>query len=179
MPDTRTLLLLCGSLRKGSSNEAALRTAATLVPEGVTVDYYDGLANLPHFNPDDDQDPLPAPVADLRSRIDAAAALLICTPEYAGALPGSFKNLLDWTVGGTEIGAKPTAWINSSVRQPDGARLAHDSLRTVLEYTDAAIVEEACAQIPMAHNVIGPDGTATDAQTRDKIAKTVAALLSA
>lgn len=42
----------------------------------------------------------------------AADAVLFCTPEYAGALPGSFKNLLDWTVGGGETYGKPAAWIN-------------------------------------------------------------------
>ncbi|WP_306796085.1 NAD(P)H-dependent oxidoreductase [Nocardia sp. XZ_19_369] len=26
-------------------------------------------------------------------------SVLFCTPEYAGTLPGSLKNLLDWTVG--------------------------------------------------------------------------------
>ena len=38
-------------------------------------------------------------VAGLRAAIGAAGALLFCTPEYAGALPGSFKNLLDVGAG--------------------------------------------------------------------------------
>jgi NAD(P)H-dependent FMN reductase len=42
-------------------------------------------------------------VADLRRQIEAADAVVFCTSEYAGALPGSFKNLLDWTVGGGEV----------------------------------------------------------------------------
>lgn len=75
---------------------------------------YDGLAALPHFNPDDDADPLPVPVAALRAAIAEATAILICTPEYAGTLPGSFKNLLDWTVGGTEICDKPVAFVNAA-----------------------------------------------------------------
>ncbi|HEV2635397.1 MAG TPA: NAD(P)H-dependent oxidoreductase [Actinocrinis sp.] len=175
----RTLLLISGSLRKGSSNEAVLRTAAALLPPDVTATFYEGLSDLPHFNPDDDQDPLPEPVADLRARIAAADALLICTPEYAGALPGSFLNLLDWTVGGVEISDKPTAWINASAREtPDGARLAHESLRIVLTYTGAAIVDEACVRIPMTRALTGPDGTAADQDTRARIAEAVAALLA-
>src|SRR5205823_7867073 len=83
--------------------------------------------------------------AQLRAAIAHADAILVCTPEYAGTLPGSFKNLLDWTVGGTEIGGKPTAWINAA--NPGRGEGAVATLRSVLEYTDAAIVEEACVRI--------------------------------
>jgi len=89
---------------------------------------YDGLAGLPAFNPDNDHEPLPAPVADLRAHIAAADAVLFCTPEYAGALPGGFMNLLDWTVGGAEISRKPVAWVNvSSIAAPTGGADAHAS----------------------------------------------------
>jgi NAD(P)H-dependent FMN reductase len=103
------ILLISGSTRLGSTNTAALRTAQEVAPPGVATVLDQSLSVLPAFNPDDDHDPLPAPVAALRKEIAAADALLICTPEYAGTLPGSFKNLLDWLVGGTEIAAKPTA----------------------------------------------------------------------
>ena len=62
----------------------------------------------------------------------------LCTPEYAGALPGSFKNLLDWTVGGGQTYGMPVAWINvSGAAAPTGGADAHDSLRKVLGYTGA------------------------------------------
>ena len=123
------ILLLSGSLRQGSTNEAVLRTAQVAAPPEIRTVLYDGLAALPHFNPDDDTDPLPAPVTRLRTMIDEAAGILICTPEYAGTLPGSFKNLLDWTVGGTEIVGKPTAWVNSAAEgRGEGAV---DTLRQV------------------------------------------------
>ena len=128
------LLLICGSLRSGSTNEALLRSVTSLLPSDVTADLYDGMAQLPHFNPDDDQEPLPSAVVDLRSRIASADAILFSTPEYAGAMPGSLKNLLDWTVGGVEISDKPTAWINISTSS-SGAAATHESLTTVLRYT--------------------------------------------
>ncbi len=119
MPVTCTILLVSGSLRSTSTNTAVLRTAQEVGPEGVTVIRYDRLADLPHFNPDDDVEPLPSAVADLRSQIHAADAIIFSTPEYAGALPGSFKNLLDWTIGDDQPGAiydKPVAWMNASPR---------------------------------------------------------------
>src|SRR6267154_1565992 len=114
------LLLLCGSLRAGSTNEAVPRTVQDIGPPGIEATFFTGLAALPHFNPDDDREPLPAPVAEMRGAIADADALLVCIPEYAGDMPGSFKNLLDWTVGGVETERKPVAWINAS-SSPQGA----------------------------------------------------------
>ena len=168
------ILLVCGSLREASTNAAALRTIVAAPVAGVAATVFDGLALLPHFNPDDDAAPLPAAVADLRARIAAADAVLFCTPEYAGALPGSFKNLLDWTIGGGEIYQKPVAWINVST-MPTGAASAHASLRTVLGYAGTRIIDAACAQIPVARHAVGEDGLIHDA-LRGEIAAAVAAL---
>ena len=99
--DPVSLLLVSGSLRAGSTNAAVLRTAAALAPDGVETVLYGGMAELPHFNPDDDAEgqPLHPAVAAMRDAVARADALLVCTPEYAGALPGALKNLLEWTVG--------------------------------------------------------------------------------
>ncbi|MFI5584865.1 NADPH-dependent FMN reductase [Amycolatopsis sp. NPDC051758] len=146
-----------------------LGTVATLTSSTT----YAGLGDLPHFNPDDDRDPLHPAVAELRAAIKTADAVLICTPEYAGGLPGSFKNLLDWTVGGGEIYGKPVAWINaSSVAAPTGGRDAHDSLRKVLTYAGAKIVEEACVRLPVSRAVVA-DGEVTDPDLRGRIAVAV------
>jgi NAD(P)H-dependent FMN reductase len=169
------ILLISGSLRAGSSNSALLRTAATLLPEGFRAVTYAGMVDLPHFNPDDDHDPLPGAVVDLRRAIEHAAALLICTPEYAGALPGSFKNLLDWTVGGVEIGGKPTAWINVS-SSPTEAANAHASLRLVLNYTDAEIVEDACVHLPVTSSMVDDERLIADDAVRTGIARSLVAL---
>jgi NAD(P)H-dependent FMN reductase len=169
------ILLVCGSLREASTNAAALRTIVAVPVAGVVATVFDGLALLPHFNPDDDAAPLPTAVADLRARIAAADAVLFSTPEYAGALPGSFKNLLDWTIGGGEIYQKPVAWINVST-MPTGAAGAHASLRTVLGYAGTRIIDAACTQIPVARHAVGEDGLIHDDALRREIAAAVAAL---
>ncbi|GAA1415591.1 NADPH-dependent FMN reductase [Kitasatospora putterlickiae] len=169
MPIDRHILLLPGGLRAGSVNETVLRTAAAvaLVTEGVATTYYTGLAELPHYNPDLDTDPLPEPVAALRAAVGAVDALLICTPEYAGTLPGAFKNLLDWTVGGTEIAEKPAAWINAA---GTGRGLgAEAALGTVLRHAGASVVEAACVRVPLARADVGPDGLVADPLVRDRI----------
>ncbi|WP_072805846.1 NADPH-dependent FMN reductase [Rhodococcoides yunnanense] len=155
---SKTLLMISGSLRLGSTNTAAINTAARLTPVGWTTEVYRGMNELPHFNPDDDDESVTVVdgVVRLRSAIGTSAAILICTPEYAGALPGSFKNLLDWTVGGMEIVGKPVAWLNVSAHATHAAD-AHESLRKVLGFTGADIVDAACVDIPVARADIGGD----------------------
>ena len=172
------LLFLCGSLRQGSVNEAVLRTAAVAVPADVTVDHYDGIATLPFYSPDLDADPPPAPVADLRGRIAAADALLIATPEYAGTLPGAFKNLLDWTVGGTEMTDRPVAWINASTG-PTGAERTYRALRDVFGFVQPRIIEDACARIPVFRRDIDPDGRIRRPDLESAIALAVRTLVAA
>jgi len=168
-----TILLISGSTRRGSGNTAALRTVQAVAPDGVTAHLYEGLAALPAFSPDEDEKP-PGPAADLRARIAAAGALLFCTPEYAGTLPGSLKNLLDWTVGGGEIYGKPVGWINVAV----GGRGtgAEEHLAMVLRYVGAVAVPGACVRVPVPREAVGPDGTITDPGIRVALGAALTAL---
>jgi NAD(P)H-dependent FMN reductase len=159
------LLLISGSTRAGSTNSAFVRTAAQFPPPDVAIVGYLELAGLPHFNPDDDRDPLPPAVVELRSAIAGADGVVFCTPEYAGTLPGSMKNLLDWCVGGTELSAKRVAWVNVAADPRRGAG-AHATLATVLGYVQADIVEESCVSLPIPREAVGSDGLVTDGEVR-------------
>ena len=172
------ILLISGSTRAASTNSALLRTAAALPPDGVEPRLSAGPAELPHFNPDDDTDPLPPAVAKLRAAIADADAVLFCTPEYAGTLPGSMKNLLDWTVGGTELTDKPVAWVNAAADSRRGAG-AHATLATVLGYVQARVVAEACLDVPVARDRIGADGLIADEPTQAGIRAALIALAAA
>ncbi len=165
----RRVLLICGSLRARSTNAAALRTIEADAPSHIVCSFYEGMSDLPHFNPDL-EDQLPESVEKLRSEIHSSDAILLSTPEYAGALPGSLKNLLDWTIGDAETGSiyeKPIGWLNVS---PRGARGALTELRRVLEYAHARIVDDAVADVPITLDLVGPDGVIRDPVTRDQLA---------
>jgi NAD(P)H-dependent FMN reductase len=154
-----------------------LRTAQLVAPQAIAAVLYEGLDRLPHFDPDLDRVPLPPAVAELRAAVHGADAILFCTPEYAGALPGSFKNLLDWTIGDDQTGSiyeKPVAWVNASA-SPTGAADAHDSLRKVLGYAHATVVQEACASIPVQRQVVG-ERTIDDPAIRSEILRVLMAL---
>jgi len=130
------VLLISGSTREGSSNTAALRTLDGLNHPGITTELWLGLRDLPAFVPG--EEPYGA-VAELLTRIEAADAVVFSTPEYAGGLPGTLKNLLDWTVGGGQLYEKPVAWLD--VANPGRGQGALTQLRTVLGYVGARIVE--------------------------------------
>lgn len=168
MKATVRFLLVSGSTRAASTNTAVLRTAALVAPDGVTAVLFEGLADLPAFIPDDDREPPHPAVLDLRRELTAADVVLFCTPEYAGALPGSFKNLIDWTVGTGELHRKPVAWINvAAAGRGEGA---HAELATVLGYVDAAVIEPGCQRLPVTRASVGEDGLVSDPDLRDRLA---------
>jgi NAD(P)H-dependent FMN reductase len=164
------ILLVSGSLRAMSTNTALLRTMAALADDAVL---YDRMALLPHFDPDDDIEPLHPEVAHLRAALDGADAVVFCTPEYAGALPGSFKNALDWAVGSTVLNTKPTAVVNVSAV---GASKAQLSLRVVLTYLMVDFVDEACVHLPVQRQQVNDDGLIDDPDVRQQIEQVVADL---
>jgi chromate reductase, NAD(P)H dehydrogenase (quinone) len=172
------LLLISGSLRAGSTNSALLRTAQAVAPEGVVATLYAGMAELPQFNPDHDGPALPPEAADLRAQIRQADAVVFSTPEYAGGLPGSFKNVLDWAVGDDQPGSlngKPVAYVNVS---PRGATLAHESLRRVLGYLGATIVESATLDVAVTRELVDADGLIPSEEIRRQVAQALRELVA-
>lgn len=140
------LLAISGSLRAASSNSVLLRTCAQLAPEGVEVHLYERMGELPHFNPELEISPV---VADLKQAVVEAGGVLFCTPEYVHALPGSFKNLLDWLVSNGELWDKPVAVL--SARKSE---FAEAQLREILRTLMATVCEEASIVVPFPTNKI-------------------------
>jgi chromate reductase len=89
------ILGISGSLRRGSHNRRLLRAAGALLPPGVELAEWDGLATLPAFDEDLENTP-PAPVRAFFDAVEGVDALLIATPEYNASLPGALKNAIDW-----------------------------------------------------------------------------------
>lgn len=133
----RHVLCLCGSLRRVSSNRAALEAAQPLAPATLELVLYDGLGSLPLFNPDDEADAVPASVQVLREAVGRADALLIACPEYAHGVPGAFKNLLDWLVGSLEFPGKPVLLLNTAAR---GSYHAQEALAEILRTMSAELL---------------------------------------
>lgn len=50
----KKIIAISGSIREGASNTNVLKTLAAFIPEGIDYTIYNGIGELPHFNPDVD-----------------------------------------------------------------------------------------------------------------------------
>jgi NAD(P)H-dependent FMN reductase len=148
------LLAISGSLRRGSANAALLDAAGRLLPGGVSLSTFASLAAIPAFNPDEDVEPAPEPVASWRAALAAADGVIISSPEYAHGVPGALKNALDWVVGSGELMAKPIALLNASSQ----SLFAHRQLAETLTVMSANVVPAASMTIDIPRR--GADGPA-------------------
>jgi len=146
------ILAISGSLRVASLNSTLLRAAARLAPAGINVVVYRGLGDLPLFNPDIEADD-PPPVAELRTQILSADALLIASPEYAHGVTGVMKNALDWMVSCEAFVHKPVALLNASPR----AVHAQAALKETITVMSAFFVEEASITVPILGSNLSED----------------------
>ncbi len=159
------VLAISGSLRDASYNTALARAAAELAPDGVEIELYDGLGELPPYHQDLDEaggEP-PAAVRGLRDRIEAADALLFVTPEYNGSIPGVLKNAIDWASArhrGSSFLNKTVAIAGASTGQY-GAIWALQDLRRVLGISGARVIEGE-VPVPAAQNVFDEAGRLSD-----------------
>ena len=171
------LLAISGSLRRASTNTAALEALARLAPEGVRVLIYRDLAGLPPFNPDDDVEYVlkPGPVERLRELVGASDAIVIAAPEYAHGLPGALKNALDWLVASETFAGKPTALVNTSPR----AFHAQASLREILSTMAARLTPEAFASISLTGKMVTADDILADAVCARRLTESLQALIVA
>ncbi len=167
-----SVLLISGHTRDASLHTAALRTTARLAPAGITAALYVGLRDLPAFVPG--AEPPPLVVRHLRARTDAADAVLFCTPEFAGSLPGSLKNLLDWLVDGGTLVGKPVAWLSvAAPGQDEGARAM---LETVFGHAGARVLRPACIRIPLGPESVDAHGLIADPRLHRALQDVLAAI---
>jgi len=164
------ILGVSGSLRDGSYNSSLLRAAAEAAPEGVELELWEGLAELPLYDEELDTDDAPAAVQRLRGAWGQADAILFATPEYNGSVPGGLKNAIDWASRPVRAGAlnnKTVAVIGASTGQ-FGALWAQQDLKRILGAARARVVG---TEIPVgrAHERFDNDGRLLDGELFEQL----------
>ena len=171
-----SVLGICGSLRKGSYNMAALRTAIELKPPGMTIAVAD-ISAFPLYNEDVRAQGFPPVVETFRRQIREADALLFATPEYNYSMPGVLKNAIDWASRPPDqpFAGKPVAIIGASAGMGGTARAQYD-LRRSCVFLDMHPVNRPEVLIGQAHTKFDAAGHLTDEAGRGFIRDLLLAL---
>jgi len=133
------VLGICGSLQVESGNLRLLRKAATLMPEGVEFEIYEGIDALPFFRLDMEPREVPESVHRFRRALKECDAVLIASPEYGHSLPGVLKNAIDWVIGTGELYRKRVA-VTASAPGPGRGERGLAALCVTLRGVDARIL---------------------------------------
>jgi len=171
-----TVLGICGSLRAGSYNKAALRTAIELKPLGMTIETAD-IGSFPLYNEDVRAQGFPPPVERFRRQIVAADGLLFVTPEYNYSISGVLKNAIDWASRPPDqpFAGKPVAIMGAGAGMAGTARAQYD-LRRCCVFLDMHPLNKPEVLIGQAQTKFDADGRFTDEVGRGLIRDLLVAL---
>lgn len=148
------ILGICGSLQSLSANLALLHVAAASTPPSVAFTVFDGVRDLPPFNPDVGASGAPDSVLRWRRALAQSDAVFVACPEYGFGMPGALKNGIDWVIGSGELEGKLVA-ITAAVPSPERGRCGLRQLRDALTAAGATIVGgEPIAKGPDFHGRI-------------------------
>jgi chromate reductase len=157
------ILAVSGSLRAGSLNTQLLRAAATVAPEGVELELWEGIGELPIYDQDLEGGDVPAAVRRLREAWGSADAILFSTPEYNGSVPGGLKNAIDWASRPRPeavLADRTVAVVGASTGR-FGTVWAQNDLKRILGVAGARVVG---SELPVAraHERVAADGSLLD-----------------
>ena len=170
------VLAICGSLRTGSYNRAALRTAIELKPPGMAIETAD-ISAFPLYNEDVRAQGFPPPVETVRRQIAAADALLFVTPEYNYSMSGVLKNAIDWASRPPDqpFAGKPVAIMGAAAGMAGSARAQYD-LRRCCVFLDMHPLNKPEVLIGQAQTKFDAEGRFTDEVGRGLIRDLLVAL---
>ena len=165
------ILGISGSLRRGSHNRRLLRAAGALLPPGVELVEWDGLAGLPAYD-EDLEDAPPEAVREFLACVEDADALLIATPEYNASLPGALNNAIDWAsrpFPDNVLRHKPCVVIGASTGL-FGAVWAQAEVRKTLKASGADVLDEELP-VGMADYAFTEDDSLADPALAERLAQ--------
>jgi len=172
-----TILGISGSLRRASYNTALLHAIAAAAPPGVDLEIAT-LHGIPLYDGDVEADGIPTAVATLKEQVVAADGLLLVSPEYNNAMPGVFKNAIDWLSRPPKdsprvFGGRPVAVVGAS---PGGfgTILAQNAWLPVLRTLGTLPWFGSRLAVSRAGGVFDADGALVDERVREQVSAFVA-----
>ena len=172
-----SVLAFSGSLRKGSFNRMTLEAAKSLAPDGMSIEIFERLGDIPLYNEDIRGDGDPDAVNAVAAAIRNADAVLISTPEYNYSVSGVLKNAIDWLSRAKPqpFKDKPLAIMGAAMGAHGTAR-AQYHLRQIFVFLEAHMLSRPEVFIGAAHTKFGEDGSLNDDVAKDLIRQELEAL---
>ena len=173
------ILAVSGALRSGSYNTGLLRALHEEAPDGVEIELWTGLREIPAYDADEDLVPGPETVEAFRALVRDVDAVFFSTPEYNSSIPGALKNALDWAsrpIATNVFRNKPVAVISASAGAFGGVWAAAE-LRKVLGAMGARVAEVEVA-IGHVNDKFDEEGRLTDDDTRTQLTEAISTLLA-
>jgi chromate reductase len=171
------IVVICGSLRKGSYNTAIARALPGLAPPELALTEAPSFAGFPIYSYDIQNAGVPAEVNAFAGAIRAADGIIIVSPEYNWSIPGGLKNAIDWVskLKDVPFKDKPVALQSASTGQVGGARMQYH-LRMSLQSIDAQLFGRPEVFVNFASTKIDEKtGEVTDNAVKDIIKLQLAA----
>jgi len=159
------ILAITGSTRKNSSNFKILKYISDNIKTEFEIEIFEDLAEIPHFNPDLDNENPPENVVSFRNKIIQADGIIICSPEYVFSLPGSLKNALEWCVSTTIFSNKNTGLITASASGEKG----HEQLLLIMKTLEAKFLDNTQLLIQGIRGKINEDGKIINKETEAEL----------
>ena len=169
------ILVIYGSLREKSLNKALANTAPKLAPEGMDVQVM-GIEGFPLYSDTIENAGFPEIATRYKDLIRAADGTIIATPEYNRSMPGSLKNVLDWTSRGKDLPwkGKPVGVVGASDGLR-GASFAQYDVKRILLYFGAELMGQPEFYFGEADKKIDAAGNIMDEKTIEVFKKYLAA----
>jgi len=179
---TVRILALVGSLRSGSHNRQLAEAAVKLAPEGVEIDLFEGLVDIPFYNEDiDNPTDVPASAVRFREAAEKADAVILFSPEYNGTIPAALKNAIDWAsrpMGSGVFTGKPLAVVGTAYGQYGGV-WAQDEARKAAGIAGASVLADATLSIPESVVRFAERHPSEDSEITEKLAAVVQQVVDA
>lgn len=173
-----TIIGLSGSLRKHSFNSGLLRAAAEVIPDGCAL-HIASIDGIPLYNADiEEHEGIPLVVANLKNQIADADGLLMATPENNNAMPGVFKNAIDWLTRPPEdrqrvFGNLPVGLVGATPGS-FGTAFSQYSWLPVLRVIGAQVWSGRLMWVSGATSKFDREGNLSDEKTRGQLQKYMA-----
>lgn len=172
--DTIKVLSICGSLRQNSYNRIVLKFANKIISEyGVELKEFDLKEfPLPFFDEDLEKNSFEN-VVKLKTEIEEADIIMICSPEYNHSVPGVLKNAIDWASRNKNSFSGKTAIIFGASTGNYGTLRMQLNLRQILTALNVHIEPQPQVLIGNADKLLNANSNITDTKIVEQLAKLI------